>query len=238
VGAAALPPAWLPWHGGPCAAAAGAAHRDGGELIKGDPWLACCAHTHRPLSPKSDVWSLGCLAYHMAALQPPFGGANPLAVARAVVEGRYEPLPEGPKCSERLRALVRAALQPDPDRWGRHGCTAAGGPCSSAQAADQNVACSKLVPAGAGPEQLTRTCACPACRRRPDIAGVAAMMTPQLLQALDALASWRQEQRRGPPAGCSAEEPAGNRLVLAPASQLQPVPDPTAQAGAACSTMR
>ena len=89
-----------------------------------------------------------------------------------------------------------------------------------------------------GPEQLTRTCACPACRRRPDIAGVAAMMTPQLLQALDALASWRQEQRRGPPAGCSAEEPAGNRLVLAPASQLQPVPDPTAQAGAACSTMR
>jgi hypothetical protein len=63
------------------------------------------------------------------------------------------------------------------------------------------------------------------------------MMAPQVLQALDELASRQQEQlgwlAAGSPAGCSAGAPLRNRLVLAPASQLQPVPDPTAQAGAA-----
>jgi serine/threonine protein kinase len=82
--------------------------------------LPLLLHTStRPMSDKSDIWSLGCLAYHMAALQPPFQGSNPLAVAKAVVEARYPPLPDpaqGPGYSEQLRALVRATLQPDPDR--------------------------------------------------------------------------------------------------------------------------
>ena len=44
---------------------------------------------HEPYDHKADVWSLGCVLYHLLALRPPFDGSNPLTCASAVVEGRY-----------------------------------------------------------------------------------------------------------------------------------------------------
>ena len=43
---------------------------------------------HEPYDHKADVWSLGCVLYHLLALRPPFDGSNPLTCASAVVEGR------------------------------------------------------------------------------------------------------------------------------------------------------
>ena len=48
------------------------------EMIMGEPY----GH-------KADVWSLGCVLYHAAALTPAFGGSNPLTVASQIVEGNF-----------------------------------------------------------------------------------------------------------------------------------------------------
>jgi serine/threonine protein kinase len=44
---------------------------------------------------KADVWSLGCVLYHMMALRPPFDGTNPLSVASRIVEGSYDAVSAG-----------------------------------------------------------------------------------------------------------------------------------------------
>ena len=47
---------------------------------------------HSAYSAKADVWSLGCVLYHMLALRAPFDCSNPLMMASAIVEGRYPSL--------------------------------------------------------------------------------------------------------------------------------------------------
>ena len=47
---------------------------------------------HEPYGPKADVWSLGCVLYHMLALRAPFDCSNMLMMASAIVEGRYPSL--------------------------------------------------------------------------------------------------------------------------------------------------
>ncbi len=42
---------------------------------------------------KSDIWSLGCIIYEMAALRPPFKAQNHLSLAMKIKAGKYDRIP-------------------------------------------------------------------------------------------------------------------------------------------------
>lgn len=46
-----------------------------------------------PYDEKSDMWSLGCVLYEMAALEPPFKGKDMGALSRKVRSGIYNRIP-------------------------------------------------------------------------------------------------------------------------------------------------
>ncbi|HEX2773191.1 MAG TPA: serine/threonine-protein kinase, partial [Micromonosporaceae bacterium] len=70
----------------------------------------------RAVSPATDIYALGAVAYHCLAGYPPFGGGNPLEVAIKHLHEELPPLPAD--IAPPVAALVARALAKDPaDRF-------------------------------------------------------------------------------------------------------------------------
>jgi NIMA (never in mitosis gene a)-related kinase len=62
----------------------------------------------QPYNEKSDIWSLGCIVYEMAALRPPFKAQNHLSLAMKIKAGKYDRIPSN--YSEELWEAIKWML--------------------------------------------------------------------------------------------------------------------------------
>jgi len=76
------------------------------------------AQPPRPLDPRSDIYSLGCVGYFLLCGRPPFTGHNPIEICWKQI---YQPaddlaarLPPGAKAASELTQLIMRCLAKDP----------------------------------------------------------------------------------------------------------------------------
>lgn len=66
----------------------------------------------KPYTFSSDIWSLGCVIYEMAALDPPFMASDMQSLFKKITKGEYPPLPH--IYSESLSRVIKQLLQINP----------------------------------------------------------------------------------------------------------------------------
>lgn len=67
---------------------------------------------NKPYDSSSDVWSLGCMMYEICALRPPFLGDSFPQLKRAIIMGKYAPIPR--TYSAPLHAMIGKMLKLNP----------------------------------------------------------------------------------------------------------------------------
>ena len=79
----------------------------------GTPYYACPeVWQDKPYGFKSDIWSLGCVMYELAALRPPFKAENMAGLSKKVTQGYYPPLPA--KYSQELSSVIGMMIRLNP----------------------------------------------------------------------------------------------------------------------------
>lgn len=66
----------------------------------------------KPYTYSSDIWSLGCVIYEMAALTPPFNASGMKGLCMKILKGEYPNIPS--IYSENLSTMIRQLLQVNP----------------------------------------------------------------------------------------------------------------------------
>ena len=84
-----------------------------GELL-GSPWYVAPERiAGQQASPAADLYGVGVLLYEALCGRRPFEGADPLALAAAIKEGRYEPPPAD--ADPTIVPVIERAMRSDPD---------------------------------------------------------------------------------------------------------------------------
>ena len=181
-----------------------------GMLVGTPSYLAPEQANGGPITPATDLYALGVVAYECLTGHPPFDGPTPMAVVSQHLTQEPPPLPPG--FSTTASSLVACALAKDPaDRWP----TA----FAMAQAADQ--AASTLPAAQPAPSKPSGN------RRLTVIAGVTT------LAAVAAVALWvlpdsDDTQASRQPQAASVSAPVSTPTTTTTAAAPPPVPDTAA----------